>query len=104
MEEKKSGGKVAAVVGGLGLGAWAGAGIGIAGAFGAISGVLPVALIGGYLGHKLHKSVTSGEAGKLVADFKKGYTASYTETADRLREARARVEAHQEDTAPTKKP
>lgn len=50
-------GKAVSVGVGAGLGAWAGAGIGVAGFFGAISGMLPLAALGAYIGHRLHRSV-----------------------------------------------
>ncbi len=52
-------GKLKAVAAGAGIGGLLGSSIGIAGAFGAISGVLPLALIGAYAAHRVHRAITS---------------------------------------------
>lgn len=58
MNKKSLKGAVGATGVGAGLGAVVGSGIGIAGAFGAISGVVPLAAIGGYLGLKAYKALS----------------------------------------------
>jgi len=59
--------KTTAVLAGAGVGGWIGSGIGIAGFFGAISGVLPVAVIGAYAAHRIYKAVTADDAEALDA-------------------------------------
>lgn len=51
-----SGYVTAIIVGAISLGAL-GARIGIAGFFGGISGLIPLALIGAYIGHKIYKGL-----------------------------------------------
>lgn len=70
-----------ATVAGAGLGAWVGAGIGIAGFFGAISGTIPVALLGAYAARKL----VSGEFAEAA---KQSYEAKEAELAARREEMR----------------
>lgn len=51
--------KSVATVAGAGVGAWVGSSIGIAGFFGAISGAIPLALVGAYAARKLTKGKTA---------------------------------------------
>ena len=66
-----------------GVGAWVGSGIGIAGFFGAVSGTIPVALLGAYAARKLAQS----EFAESVAQ---GYKSKDAELAKR-RTAAARA-------------
>lgn len=70
-----------ATVAGAGLGAWLGSGIGIAGFFGAVSGTIPVALLGAYAARKL----VSGEFAEAA---KQSYAAKEAELAARRDEMR----------------
>ena len=79
-------GKAVVVAAGAGVGAWAGAGIGIAGAFGAISGIVPLALLGAYVAHKL---VSAKAADELGAGVKQGYVGK----SEELKAARAKLAA-----------
>lgn len=55
--EKTIGGEVAGTVIGGAAGAWLGSSMGIA-AFGtAFTGIVPIAIIGGYIGYKIAKSI-----------------------------------------------
>ena len=74
MSEEKA--KNIATAAGAGLGAWVGSGIGIAGFFGAVSGAIPLALLGAYAGRKLMQS-------DFAAEVKKSYTAKDAELAAR---------------------
>jgi len=65
----KKGHAATVAVGAISLGA-VGAKIGIAGFFGAMNGMLPCAIIGAYIGHKVYKGVTGGDAAQ---GFKEGY-------------------------------
>lgn len=86
---KSGAGKAAVVAAGAGLGAWAGAGIGIAGAFGAISGMLPLAVLGAYAAHKI--------AGTGVAkDFATGAEQGYAGKSEELKAARMALAAKRE--------
>lgn len=85
---KKSGIAALGVTGaGAGVGAMLGSGIGIAGGFGAISGVVPLALLGGYFGYKTYKFLTSNSSNK-AASFKEGFQTGYTSKAEELRARR----------------
>lgn len=59
MDKEKKGSSSGAVGAGMAAGGFLGANIGIAGFFGAISGAVPLALLGGYVGHRLYKATTS---------------------------------------------
>lgn len=86
-EDKGKGvGKAAAVAAGAGVGAWVGAGIGIAGAFGAISGMLPLAALGAYAAHKL-------TGAKAFDELDTGARQGYAEKTEELREARKKIAA-----------
>lgn len=94
-EEKPTGvGRAIMVATGAGLGGWAGAGIGIAGAFGAVSGVLPLAVLGAYVGHRVHKWATDEEkrAAETIAE----------EKARQLSAARASVVAARKTKTPVR--
>ncbi len=80
MDEKKKS-STAAVGAGAVAGGLVGAKIGIAGFFGAISGVVPLALLGAYAGHKIYKAVKDGAA----EDFKGGFKAGFKDEAAELR-------------------
>ena len=77
--------KKVAVAAGAGAGGLIGSGIGIAGAFGAISGALPLALLGAYLGHRLHKLVSSTQA---ASDFKTGLSEGFNKKSAELKKLR----------------
>lgn len=56
MGEQKKNSSTGAIGAGMAAGGFLGAKIGIAGFFGAISGAVPLALLGGYVGHRLYKA------------------------------------------------
>ena len=67
-QRKSRSGKAVVVTVGAGVGGWIGSGIGIAGAFGAVSGLLPLAVLGGYVAHRVHKAVTDEEKAAAKAE------------------------------------
>lgn len=106
MDEKKEGSSIGAVGAGAAAGGLLGAQIGIAGFFGAISGVVPLAILGGYVGHKIYKAVTGSSDGgartgksepsavqSFVAGVSEGYREGQeaTRKAERLRKQRAAI-------------
>lgn len=82
-DEAKSivGGKAAATGIGAGTGALIGAKIGIVGLGTAISGVIPVAVLGGYLGHKVYKALKG-------SSFAEGVKQGYAEHTARIAAAK----------------
>ena len=62
----KTAGK-AGLVGGAAAGGWLGSSVGLAGAFGAASGLLPAALIGAWVGRKVLKKLTAPSCKKCGA-------------------------------------
>lgn len=78
MENKSA--KNVATVAGAGIGAWLGSSIGIAGFFGAVSGAVPLALIGAYATRKLVKSKT---ARKVLREASEAYVTKDLELSTR---------------------
>lgn len=80
-----------ATAAGAGVGYWVGSGLGIAGFFGAVSGAVPLALAGAYLGRKFMKSEFAQE---ILDSARAGYADKDAEL-DARREAlrQARVSA-----------
>jgi uncharacterized membrane protein YebE (DUF533 family) len=87
MSGKKEGSSVGAVGAGAVAGGLVGAKIGIAGFFGAISGVVPLAIAGAYLGHKAYKALNGGALDDLREGAKQGF-AEETAKAQTLRAKR----------------
>jgi hypothetical protein len=83
-------GKKVSVAVGAGVGGVLGSSIGIAGFFGAVSGALPVALLGAYLGHKAHQKLSNTTAAR---EFNEGASAAYEARMAELRKAHMRVQA-----------
>lgn len=106
MDEEKKGGGLGAVGVGMATGGLLGAKIGIAGFFGAISGAVPLALLGAYVGHKVYKAATSeGDTGKsTLRAFTDGVKEGYAEKDERLRVQRRALTTHVPVAPPRKKP
>jgi uncharacterized membrane protein YebE (DUF533 family) len=85
MNKKSNKAAIGATGAGAGLGAVLGSSVGIAGAFGAISGVLPLAALGGYLGFKAYKAISST---KLGQEFSGGVRDGFAEKSAELRKKR----------------
>ncbi|MGF1619593.1 MAG: hypothetical protein ACFCUR_03140 [Rhodomicrobiaceae bacterium] len=60
--------KVSSAIAGTSVGAYSGAGIGIAGAFGAVSGIVPCAVIGGIVCAALAPNKFSAFANRIKID------------------------------------
>ena len=104
MTKKSSKAALGATGVGAGVGAVLGSGLGIAGAFGAISGVLPLAALGGYIGFKAYKALTganspadSGPVIKPNTGFQDGFRQGFSEKSAELKAKRL---ANQEKTTP----